>query len=326
VISNFENAQYYGPISIGTPEQVFQVIYDTGSSNLWVPSSKCGFCLHKKYQSSQSSTYTANGTAFYIEYGSGALSGFLSNDNVGMSGVTVQGQTFAEATNLPSLGMQLGKFDGICGLAWQSISVDGVVPPFVSMLNAGLLDAPVFGVYLSSGDGTVGELLLGGIDTSRYTGALKYFPLISESYWEIELNGVTLGGNSVSTANKGVVDTGTSLFGGPTAEVAAIAASLGATPIAPGEWTIDCAKVPTLPTLSFTMGDGTVYSFTGAQYVDEISASGESICLLGFTGLDVPAPRGPLWILGDPWIRQLYTVFDYAGERVGFAPVNPAAN
>ncbi len=76
-------AQYYGPVCIGTPCQEFGVVFDTGSSNLWVPSIQCedpACNTHAQYDSSLSSSYVENGTTIVFNYASGSTVGFLSYD------------------------------------------------------------------------------------------------------------------------------------------------------------------------------------------------------------------------------------------------------
>jgi len=82
------------------------------SSNLWVPSTKCtsiACFLHTKYDSTASSTYKANGSEFSIQYGSGSMEGFVSNDVLKIGDISIQGQDFAEATKEPGLAFAFGK-------------------------------------------------------------------------------------------------------------------------------------------------------------------------------------------------------------------------
>lgn len=200
-----------------------QVVPDTGSSNLWVPSSKCKFTeipcdLHSKYWAKQSTTYVENGTEFAIQYGSGSCSGFLSTDTLTWGDVKVQGQTFAEVTHEPGIAFIAAKFDGILGLAFPRIAVDGVVPPFNNMVAQGLIDEPTFSFYINRHE-SEGELVLGGADPAHYTGPITYIPLTNETYWEFALDAVQVAGAPAScgagASCHAIADSGTSLLAGP---------------------------------------------------------------------------------------------------------------
>ena len=251
------------------------------------------------------STYIANGTKFDIDYASGPVSGWVESESVNVGGLQSQVQ-FAMVDNAGGLGpaFLIGQFDGILGLAFKSISEDSMTPVFQAFVKHKLLDENVFGFYLET-QGQGGELEIGGIDPAHYSGSITWIELSSETYWETKLDGITLGGTPATTVTKAVFDTGTSLLAGPVSDITAIAKAVGATPLIEGEYTVDCGKIASMPDMTITVG-GSDYVLSAKDYVLNVDGLGVE-CLLGMVGIDIPAPAGPLWILGDVFQRKYYT-------------------
>jgi len=320
VVNDYENSQYYGEITLGTPEQTFNVIFDTGSADLWVASDSCDSSCgrHAEYDADASSTYKANGTSFDIMYGSGPVSGYQSIDSLAWGNLPVKSQMFAEVVDASGLGLayKMGKFDGILGLAFPVLSVNKVPTVFQNTVEQELVDKAEFSFFLGNCREDSGELLLGGTDPAYYTGDFDYVPLSSATYWEIAMDKLTVGGVEYGVGQKAIVDSGTSILTGPSEQIAAIAAQVGARELgSTGEYLMKCND--DAPNLDFQLG-GKTYSLAPEDYM---IPDGDS-CLFGMMGLDIPPPSGPLWILGDVFMRKYYTVFDVANEQVGFALAN----
>lgn len=310
----------FSEIAIGTPPQTFKVILDTGSSNLWVPSKDCNSIacyLHKTYDSSSSSTFKKNGSEFEIRYGSGSLSGHVSQDNVQIGDLKIKKQDFAEATSEPGLAFAFGRFDGIMGLGFDTISVNKIVPPFYSMIAQNLLDERVFAFYLSdtNKEGDESEVIFGGINKNHYTGTLTKIPLRRKAYWEVDLDSVSYGDESAELEDTGVIlDTGTSLIALPTDLAELLNSAIGAKKGLNGQYSIDCAKRAELNDVSFTL-TGHKFTITPYDYILDVQGS----CISSFFGMDIPAPAGPLVILGDSFLRKWYSVYDLGNSSIGLA-------
>ncbi|KAL7751635.1 aspartic proteinase precursor [Sorochytrium milnesiophthora] len=329
-LNDYMNAQYFAEIGLGTPPQIFKVVMDTGSSNLWVPSTHCSSIaclLHNKFDSKQSSTFRENGTHFAIRYGSGSLEGIISQDVLQVGDLTIEDQLFGESTKEPGIAFAFGKFDGIMGLGYDTISVNRVVPPFYSMIAQKLLDKPLFTFWLgdTAKDSEGGELVFGDIDPDHHTGPITYAPVVRKGYWEVKIDKVKFGDDDFGIHNAtAAIDTGTSLIACPTASAEAINTRIGAKKNMFGQYTVECDTVDSLPEITFVFA-GKEYSLTGNDYVLRVSGSpiggggGQEQCISGFMGIEMPPALGQLWIVGDVFLRRYFTVYDLGNNRVGFA-------
>jgi len=272
----------------------------------------------------------ANNSDFKIQYGSGPVSGYYSEDTVHVGGIDLAKYTFAEVNNTKGLGLAwlAGKFDGICGMGWDDISVDHVMTPLRAIVNSKQLDENVFAFFLGS-DGADGELVLGGVDPAHYIGDFSYVPVIATvpgkfGYWTLAMDDVQIESESYTSCRKAIVDSGTSLMAIPTTDFTKLAAKVGAKPLAPipplnKEYKVDCSA--DLPDINFIIG-GKTYALTKDDYT--LKSSGT--CLFAFLGMDVPAPAGPLFILGDVFMRAHYVKFDVDQKRLGFAQIKKSSS
>eukprot|EP00079_Xenopus_tropicalis_P012024 XP_002938556.1 PREDICTED: cathepsin E-A-like [Xenopus tropicalis] len=322
---DYMNAQYYGEISVGTPPQNFSVVFDTGSSNFWVPSSYClseACQVHERFKSFESTSYEHGGRPFSIHYGTGQLVGVTGRDTLRISNMSIEGQDFGESILEPGRTFVLAQFDGVLGLGYPSLAVAGAVPVFDRIVNQKLVEQQLFSFHLNRDYDSEygGELIFGGIDHSLYKGQIHWIPLTEKGYWQIRLDNVKVDGEAMfcQSSCQVIVDSGTSLITGPKAEIKKLQELLGATPTLFGEYILDCSRVSSLPRVTFTIGQRD-YTLTPEQYTIKERSQKSDFCLTGFQAMDISTKDGPLWILGDIFMSKFYSVFDREHDRIGLA-------
>jgi len=317
-LTNDMNIAYAGTIRVGTPGQDMVVLFDTGSSNLWVPLNGAGGSSHTSFEPAESSSYSMLQREFQITYGSGPVSGFFCTDHVSIGALKVNHFTMGGVLNVSGLsGYESWDFDGVLGLGFSMLSLNKVPTLLQRLAKTGQLEEPVFGFYL--GDGTSGELVLGGVNREHVDGDFHFVDLNLAAWWSVPLETIHVGRQRIKATQSVILDSGTSLLVGPEDAVRDVADRLGATEIEGGLFATRCSEET--PSLSFTIG-GRTYSLDRDDLV--VQRSGDA-CLLGLMGTASDS-RWPMWILGSVFMRKYYVQFDWGQKRLGFAPARRAGD
>eukprot|EP00933_Yihiella_yeosuensis_P052097 TRINITY_DN5008_c0_g2_i3.p1 TRINITY_DN5008_c0_g2~~TRINITY_DN5008_c0_g2_i3.p1 ORF type:complete len:465 (-),score=71.18 TRINITY_DN5008_c0_g2_i3:172-1566(-) len=337
-------SEYTGLIGVGTsadggPQFQARVVFDTGSTNLWVASVLCKEppCDNGKsdrfYDPAKSTTQEpwrgrdgqggpGVGRDIDIMFGTGELKGPLHVDTYRVGPMAVEKQPFAMIRDMRGQVFSSFPFEGILGLAFPSLSFGGIDPFFERVIRNKHLVNNEFAFYLNKDSSRPSALLWGGVDKDLYEGPIVMFPVVQPHYWALELVDFRIGGTSLfndksrSNPRYLVVDSGTTYFTAPGHLHDTILSKIPSA---------KCDSVESYPKMTYVLrsGNGKIYELDIGQ---ETYMVGEDIglCRPAFMKLDVRREYGPAMILGEVFMRHWFTVFsrgsgDVKEAKVGFA-------
>lgn len=316
---------YVAVFDIGTAGQ-FRLLVDSGSADTWVASTACKGCSknHKQLGPSTSSSFKSitPQTPFSITYGTGSVSGHLGNDTLKIAEYQLKSHTFGLATKeSDDFSDDSVPFDGLMGLAQQSLSSSGTVTPIDGLYQDGAVPQPVMGYHLDrAADGNnSGEVTFGGVNAEKYTGNLVEMENVSQSgFWEATLEAVSFDGKEIdfsslkkstksskraSTSRTAILDTGTTLIVAPQADADALHSAIpGATSDGQGGYTIPCT---TAKQVSFKFG-GTDWKMDPRDMiflpVDENNLKGDCVSAIS---AGTVGQKGE-WLVGAAFLKNVY--------------------
>jgi hypothetical protein len=299
---------YFVEVALGAEGKKLYMLLDTGASTSWVMGDDCtssACSMHNSFGEGDSSTYTDTGSTFEVFYGSGTVSGKSIEDSISLAGLKVN-MEFGVASKTSDTFTQF-PFDGIMGV---SMGDKGFM---AAVSEAGLLDANLFGVALSRADDGLsdGEVSFGAPNQNKYKGDISYTSTTVDGSWAIPLEDVTVDGNSVGISRTAYIDTGTTYAFGPPADVKKIFSTIEGASSSNGQtYTIPCdSDVPVAMTFS-----GSSWTISSKDLISEPNSDGN--CVANLYGMEVVEGA---FLLGDTFLKNVYTVFDIDQSRIGFA-------
>lgn len=355
---------FAGQIAIGSPQygpqQVFSIIFDSGSGQVIVPDERCRSqaCLaHRRYDISKSWTPSVSPVNVdgsmpvhhrdeaEIRFGTGVVKGQFVHEAVCVgAGNPADKQLCVEMNIVAAQAMSDNpflefEFDGIVGLGLEGLAVSKEFS-FLNRLaaQAGRFQ---FAMYRAPSDRDSGhEIAIGGYNHKRFTGGLQWTRAIEaeRGFWQVRLRGVRIGNTSLDICSAesgcpGILDTGSSHLGVPKAWTSHITKVLSG---APGGHA-DCRDIET-PDMHLDF-EGFSLTLSTRDYMRSLptavaAGSGDATsprsaaCIPKVTPVFIPASfgTGNFFILGEPVFSRYYTVFEWDQRRIGFASARHAAD
>lgn len=334
-MDNFNNVQYSAPLSVGS--QTMPVIYDTGSFEILVLSTMCHTCSrdHDFYDSKKSATFlTAEGVTAEHLFGSGPVLSEKGYERVRVgraeSPFMVQKMPFWQVIDHGiEVWNQNAHFSGIVGLGHPSRIPEGFsAEPESDETLLSKMGVQQFAICLQRSGrpaAAPGWLMLGPSvgGLAAESSAFRTVPVVGKVHWGVQLTSVRLegggptmpvGADPCSPSCGAIVDSGTSLIAVPPS-------ARGLVDHLSHMIRRDCSNLHSLPSLRMKIG-GHDIELPPAAYVMQ----GYGGCKPGFMSIDKQSQLGPVWILGMPFLRYYFSIFDRASLSIHIAESTPGCH
>ncbi|KAF0553708.1 acid protease [Gigaspora margarita] len=310
---------YYGEITVGN--QAFRTLFDLGSSDLWIPSQNCTqhpCSIHRRFNERLSKTFRPINISYSVKYGAGSVYGTLGQDNVLVGEIESVGQIFGLAWKEEGSFFETQEFDGIFGMGFNNLSSIKTPTTFSNMVEQKAVKDPCFGIYLERSDdaGHRGSLTLGGIDKTKFTGNLNYNNVSkfngNYSVWIIDVDDISINGHKLNfKTKKAIFDTGNDLILMPDKDAKIYHKFINGSSFNNGTYFVPCRTT-----------DLVAYIIGGISYnIDQSDLVTGSYCYSSVQ----PAGDGDTWTFGDPFLRNVYSVYNIKNYSIGLAPVSKTA-
>lgn len=308
-------------MEFGSKNQSMWMLFDTGGTNTWAFSNNCTVqaCeMHNTFGSNDSTTLQVTTDPFDVGYGTGTVTGVLGADVVSFADFSMN-LTFGLVSNASS-DFEDYPMDGILGLGRSNSSTTGTLTAMETIAESHSLQSNIIGISLQrSSDGAKdGEITFGGVDDTKFTGNITYTDTSpGTTLWQIPLDDAVVNGEPLNfTGKSAIVDTGTSYIFLPPSDAAAIHTLIPGSATSGENFKIPCSSNVTV---EFTIS-GISYSISPKDYVGSGADSTGTTCYSNIIGVQTAGTDN--WLLGDVFLKNVYTVFDFDQNRVGFAARN----
>lgn len=309
---------YMVTVTFGSSSEEYHMLLDSAASNTWVMGGDCvsDVCnAHNTFGNGDSTSLTISDKTFSVVYGTGQVGGNLANDTAHIAGFNVP-LTFGLASNVSSDFLSY-PMDGILGLGRGDATSNTIEAPSIMdiLVSKSLIKTKLFGVHLSRNSSGVndGELDFGTPNSQLYDGDLTYIPTIANTngFWEVAVDDAGVDGETLGVKGRSaIIDTGTSFVLMPSDDAIALHKLISGSAQSGETFTVPCLATEIVQ-LSF---GGVTFNISTADYVGRNLGGGA--CASNIIGRQTFGSTQ--WLVGDVYLKNVYTVFDFDGSRVGF--------